>query len=166
MTLLLRLAYSLGLLLATVLFLPASLFGQAVELSGGTSTLYQAGGGSITVHAPSYDFTLGAGTIDGHIYEGAQLVKATLHAKYILGDDRISFILPTDIFDLSHFLFALGIGMSTTRAKTDIMVFAGTTATDYNSTLFDGLKPNERAGILFLKKKLNPRWQLFSDTII
>lgn len=166
MTLLLRLAYSLGLLLAIVLALPASLFGQAIELSGGTSTLYQAGGGSITVHAPSYDLTLGAGTIDGHIYEGAQLVKATPHAKYILGDDRISFILPTDIFDSSHFLFALGIGMSTTRAKTDIMVFAGATATDYNSPLFDGVKPNDPAGILFLKKKLNPRWQLFSDTII
>lgn len=163
MTLLLRLAYSLGLLLAS---LPASLFGQALELNGGTSTLYQAGGGSIVVHAPSYDLTLGAGTIDGQIFEGAQLIKATSKAKYILGDDRISFILPTDIFDSSHFLFARGVGMSTTRAKTDILVFAGATVTDYNSPLFDGAKIDDPAGILFLKKELNPRWQLSSDTII
>jgi hypothetical protein len=161
-----RLAYSLGLSLSIALCLQTSLFGQVFELRGGTSTLYQAGGGSITMHAPSYDLTVGAGTIDGHIYEGAQLIKATPHAKYILGDDRISFHLPTDIFDSSHFLFARGIGMSTTRAKTDILVFAGATATDYNSPLFDAAKTDDPAGILFLTKKLNPRWQLFSDTII
>jgi hypothetical protein len=163
--LLLRLIYSLGLLFL-VLFLHASLLGQAFELSGGTSTLYQAGGGSITVHAPSYDLTLGAGIIDGHIFEGAQLIKATPNSKYIFGDNRISFRLPTDIFDSSHFLFARGIGMSTTRSKTDILAFVGATATDYNSPLFDGAKINDPAGILFLKKIPNSRWQIFSDTII
>lgn len=161
-----RLACRLGLSVLAASCCQHLLSAQTFELSGGTSTLYQAGGGSITVRAPSYDFTLGAGTIDGHIFEGAQLIKATTHAKYILGDDHINFYLPTDIFDSSHFLFARGVGMSTTRQQTDILAFVGATATEYSSPLFDGAKTNEPAGILFLKKTINSRWQLFSDTII
>jgi hypothetical protein len=154
-----------GLVLFASLCLQPSLFAQVFEIGGGTSTLYQAGGGSITMHASSYDVTMGAGSIDGHILEGARLVKATPHATYILGDDRIDFRLPTDIFDSSHFLLARGAGISTTRGTTDILAFGGAIATDYNSPFFDGEKTNDPAGILFLTKKLTPHWQLFSDTI-
>ncbi len=118
------------------------------------------------MHAPSYDLTAGVGVIDGHVLGGAQMVKAKPHATYILGDDRIGFRLPTDIFDVSHFFLARGIGMHTTRRGNDVMAFVGATATDYNSPLFDGAKTNEAAGVLFLKRNLNPNLQLISDTIV
>jgi hypothetical protein len=143
-----------------------SLFAQVIEAGGGTSSLYQAGGGSITVHAPNYDLTMGAGTIDGHFLEGMQLVKAAPHGgKYIFGDARIPFELPTDIFDTSHFILARGVGLNTFHANSDIFAFAGATATDYNSPLFDGAKAADAAGIFFLKKNINPHWQFFSDTV-
>ena len=69
--------------------LPLSLRAQVFEVGGGTSTLFQGSGGSITTHAASYDLTLGAGSIGGQIIEGARLVKATPDAKYIVGDDQI-----------------------------------------------------------------------------
>ena len=62
---------------------------QVFEVGGGNSSLYQAGGGSVTIHAPSYDFSIGAGTVDGHLLEGARMIKATPHGTYIFGDERI-----------------------------------------------------------------------------
>jgi hypothetical protein len=163
---LLRVACILGLSILLSPWLQTSLLAQVFEVGGGTSTLYQASGGGVTVHAPSYDLTVGAGVIDGHLLGGAQMVKATPHATYILGDDRISFRLPTDIFDVSHFFLARGIGMRATRRGNDILALVGATATDYNSPLFDGAKTNQAAGVLFLKRNLKPNLGLISDTIV
>lgn len=157
-------------ILALVVFVSSCfqspLMAQVFEVGGGTSTLYQAGGGSIKVRAPNYELTFGAGSIDGHILGSARLVTSTAHAKFIFGDDLINFHLPTDIFDTSHYLLARGIGVRATRGATDILAFAGATATDYNSPLFDGEKTNDPAGVLFLSRKFGSHWQLFSDTVI
>jgi hypothetical protein len=147
-------------------WLQTSLQAQVFEVGGGTSTLYQATGGGVTMHGRSYDLTVGGGTIDGHVLGGAQMIKATPHATYIIGDDRIPFRLPTDIFDVSHFFLARGIGMRTTRRGNDMLAFVGATATDYNSPIFDGPKTNQAAGIFFMKRSLSPNLQLFSDSII
>lgn len=149
-----------------LLLVCGTLSAQVFEISGGNSSLYQAGGGSITVHAPSYDLTLGAGTASGHIIEGLRLVKATERAKYIFGDDRIDFRLPTDIFDTSHYLLARGAGFSMARRNTEMLAFAGATSFDYSSPLFAAAKSSDPAGVFFLRRKLNPQWQLFSDTVI
>ncbi len=151
-------------LLLSLCFQP-SLSAQVFEIGGGTSTLYQAGGGSITMHAPHYDVTMGAGSVDGHILGGGRLVKTTKTATYILGDDQIDFRLPTDVFDTSHFLLARGGGIASTRGTTEMLSFAGAIATDYNSPFFDGEKTSDPAGVFFLTKKLSPRWKIFSDTV-
>jgi len=148
------------------LCLADSLSAQVFQVGGGTSSLYQSGGGSVSVRGSSYNLTLGAGTIAGHILEGAKLEKATSNAKYIVGDDLIDFHLPTDIFDTSHFLLARGAGVSMVRRETDIMAFAGGISTEYSTPLFDGAKINQAAGMLFLKKQLGPSLQLFSDTVV
>jgi hypothetical protein len=147
------------------LCLAGALSAQVFQVDGGTSSLYQSGGGSVTVRASSYNVTLGGGTTAGHLMEGAQLVKATSNAKYTVGDDRIDFSLPTDIFDTSHFLLARGAGVSTTLRHTDIMAFAGGVSTEYSTPLFNGAKINKAAGILFLKKQFGSTLHFFSDTI-
>jgi hypothetical protein len=156
----------LGYLTLASPWFQAPLLAQVFEVGGGTSTLYQATGGGVTVRAKTYDLTIGAGIIDGHILGGAQMVKATPHATYILGDDRISFSLPTDVFDVSHFFFARGIGVRATRGQNDMLAFVGATTTDYNSPLFDGAKTNQAAGVFFLRRTLSSHLQLFSDSII
>jgi hypothetical protein len=146
--------------------LPLSLPAQVFEVGGGTSSLVQGSGGSITTHAASYDLTLGAGSLQGHLVEGARLVKATPQAKYIIGDNQIAFQLPTDIFDASHFLLARGVGVQTTHNGTNTLAFAGATATAYSSPFFTGATTDNFTGVLFVQKKLGPRLQLFSDTIV
>jgi len=162
---LLRLLCIFGLALFVHSCLPPRLFAQVIEIGGGTSTLYQGSGGSIATHAPGYDLTLGAGTVDGHLIEGARLVKPTPHAKYILGDDQISFQLPTDIFDAGHFLLVRGAGVAATRGKTDLLAFAGATATAYSNPLFIGAKTNELAGVFIFQTRLSSHLRLFSDTV-
>ena len=141
------------------------LHAQVFEVGGGNSSLYQAGGGSVTIHAPNYDFSIGAGTVDGHLLEGARMIKATPHGTYIFGDDRIDFRLPTDIFDTSHYLLARGAGFSGVRHDIDIVAFAGATSLDYSSPFFNGAKMTDPAGVLFIKKKLSPALELYSDTV-
>jgi hypothetical protein len=156
--------------IAPLLMLAASSIGgalsaQVFQVGGGTSTLYQAGGGIITIRAPSYDLSAGAGTMSGHVIRGARLVKSTPAVKYILGDDRIDFRFPTDVFDTSHFLLARGIGVGIAReGKADILAFVGATATDFGNPLFEGAKTENPAGILFLTKKLKKAIGSYSPT--
>jgi len=139
---------------------------QVVEIGGGNSSLYQAGGGSVTIHASSYDLSLGAGTVDGHILGGARMLKKTERGTYVIGDERIDFRLPTDIFDSSHFLLVRGAGFSGVRHDVDIVAFAGASSLEYSSPLFNASKATDSVGVLFVKKTLSPQWQIFSDTIV
>jgi len=139
---------------------------QVFEVGGGTSSLYQAGGGAVTIHAKSYDLNIGAGTVDGHLLGGARLLKKTERGTYVVGDDRIDFRLPTDIFDTSHFLLVRGAGFSGVRHDLDIISFAGASSLEYNSPFFNASKASDPVGVLFLKKKLAPNWQFFSDTVV
>ena len=139
---------------------------QVFEVGGGTSSLYQAGGGSLTMHSKGFDMTIGAGTADGHLLEGGRILKSTRNGTYIFGDDRIDFRLPTDVFDSSHYLLARGAGFSGVRRDIDIVAFGGAMSVEYDSPFFNGAKSSSPAGILFLKDKLNSKWRIYSDTVI
>ena len=145
---------------------PLLLRAQVVEVSGGTSSLYQAGGGSVTVRASGLDFTVGAGTVNGEVLEGVRMVKATPRGSYTFGDNRIDFQLPTDIFDSTHYLLVRGAGFSGVRHDFDLVVFAGLLSSEYNSPLFNSAKAGDAAGMLFLKRRLNQRWMVYSDSVI
>jgi hypothetical protein len=93
-----------------------NLHGQVFEVGGGASSLYQAQGGTLAAHGPSYDASIGAGIVAGKFVGGANLTKMVGRSTYILGDDYIRFQLPTDIFDTSHYLVAQGAGVKTTLA--------------------------------------------------
>src|ERR1700733_13139639 len=93
---------------------------QVLELNGGSSSLYQAQGGTLSARGPSYDASLGAGIVAGKFVGGANFTKMAGRYKFIVGDDYVRFELPTDIFDSSHYLIALGAGVKTKVLDTDI----------------------------------------------
>ena len=138
---------------------------QVFEVSGGDSSLYQAGGGSVAFHAPSYNATLGAGMIGGHFTYGAKVEKEIGSAVYSAGDEQIDFLLPTDVFDPSHYLYARGFGMKTSRDGFDLFTFGGTISTLYETPMFEGAGFGSGVGFLSLRKELSPRWKLWSDTV-
>jgi len=144
---------------------PARLAGQAVELSGGDSSLYQASGGTVSVHGPNYELSLAAGSANGTFLEGAHMVRSTPNGTYILGDDRIDFQLPTDVFDESHFLLVRGIGYRFAQPGSDLIAFLGTDTQNYNTPFFTAAKFGNPVGVLFMNKTLTPHWQFLSDTV-
>jgi hypothetical protein len=130
--------------------------GQVFEVAGGSSSLYQAQGGTLSARGPSYDASIGAGVIAGRFVGGANITKMIGRSTYILGDDYIRFLLPTDIFDTSHYLIAQGVGVKTTLRKTAILGFAGALSNEFDSPLFEGARAQSGAGILFLTRPVTP----------
>jgi len=143
----------------------ARLHGQVFVVSGGSSSLYEAQGGTITAKGESYNASVGAGVIDGQVVGGANLTKVIGSSTYIFGDDYIRFVLPTDIFDSSHYLVAAGAGVKTELWSTDVFAFGGATSNSFASPLFQGFKAESPAGILFLKKRLNRSFDLTSNFV-
>lgn len=142
-----------------------SLHAQVFELNGGTSSLYQAQGATLTARGGSYTASIGAGVIAGQFVGGANLTKLVGRSTYILGNDYIPFTLPTDIFDSSHYLVALGGGLHTTINGTDILAFGGATSNSFSSPLFQGARAETPAGVLFLKQKLGPAFSASSHFV-
>ncbi len=132
------------------------LHAQVFEINGGSSSLYDAQGGTLSAKGASYDASIGAGVIAGKFVGGASLTKEVGQSTFLLGSDYIRFQLPTDIFDSSHYVVALGAGVHTRLAETDLFAFGGATSTDFSSPLFEGARAQNPAAILFLKRKLIP----------
>jgi hypothetical protein len=144
---------------------PPSLGAQALELSGGDSSLYPAAGGTVSLHGPNYEVSLGAGSANGTFLEGARMLRSTPNGTYIFGDDRIDFQLPTDVFDDSHFLLVRGIGYRANEQDSSVIAFVGTNSQNYNTPFFTAAKFGDPVGVLFVNKKLSRNWQFVSDTV-
>jgi Carboxypeptidase regulatory-like domain len=139
--------------------------GQVFQLHGGASSLYQAQGGTLSVRGSGYTGSVGAGTVAGKFAGGANLTKVMGRSTWIMGDDFIHFVLPTDIFDASHYVVAQGLGVMTTWKSTGVFAFAGATSTVFDSPLFEGARAESPAFILFLDKRLAPGLALSSKMI-
>ena len=141
------------------------LIAQVFQVNGGASSLYEAQGGTLSVRGPSYKASVGAGTVAGRFVGGANFTKVVGQATWIMGDDLIHFVLPTDIFDTSHFVVAQGAGVMTTLHHTGVFAFAGATSTAFDSPLFEGARAENPALILFLDRPLAPGLSISSKMI-
>ncbi len=143
----------------------ASLRGQVFQLSGGSSSLYDAQGGTLTAQGPNFDASVGMGVLGGKLVGGAKLTKVWGRTTYSMGEDYVHFQLPTDIFDDSHYLITMGAGVKTNVGNTDIFAFAGATSSDFYSPLFEGVRAESPAGVLFMKRQITPDLQISSHMV-
>jgi len=141
------------------------LMAQVFQVRGGASSLYQAQGGALVMHASGYQASLGAGTVGGRFVGGANFTKVVGRSTWIAGDDYIHFVLPTDIFDTSHYVVAQGIGVMTTLRNTGIFAFAGATSTGFNSPLFEAARAENPAFLLFLDRRLGRGFAISSKMV-
>ncbi len=152
------------LLLLMTIFFP-NLRAQVFEVNGGSSSLYDAQGGTLTAKGPSYDASLGAGIVAGKLVGGANLTKVIGRATYLAGDDYIQFVLPTDTFDTSHYVIAMGAGVKGKWGGTDVFAFAGATSNSFDSPFFEGVRAESPAGILFLRKPIGAHLAATSNMV-
>lgn len=153
-------------LLVIAMLFAATANGQVFRVQGGTSTMLNAQGGSIEFKAPNYDGSVNIGYFEGHLRYGAedryQFRKFTL----LTGDESFPFVLPTDIFDASHYFSMRGVGVTRKDASGQYYAFAGTTSTWLGTGLFNAATSDDPAGMLFFERKISDHFKFFSRNII
>jgi hypothetical protein len=139
-------------------------YGQIFQLEGGTSTLYQAHGGSLAFRAANYDGWVGVGSLNG-LRAGAFLRTHVRDSTLTLGDDVIPFRLPTDIFDSSHYLMGRGVGLTRSWGTTRVFGFAGATSVGWGTPFFRAAEVQKGVGLIFLERQLTPSLSVFSRNV-
>src|SRR5690348_4724525 len=86
-------------LIVFVLFLPAPIRAQVFEVTGGSSSLFDATGGSIVIHGAASEVSAGLGSLAGRLRFGGAFRTSHGSNDLTVGDNYIPFRLPTDIFD-------------------------------------------------------------------
>jgi hypothetical protein len=139
--------------------------GQVFRIQGGESTMLDAQGGSVEFKAPNYDGSFGLGFYQGHMRLGAQARYLFRGYTILAGDHNIPFILPTDVFDSSHYFSARGAGVSRCDERSRFLGFAGTTSTSLGTGFFNAASSDRPVALFLYERKLNPHFTFFSRSI-
>jgi hypothetical protein len=148
------------------LLLAESAIAQVFKVQGGTSTLLNAEGGSVEFTGPDYKGNIGLGFFDGHFEYGAEARRPFHGYTLLAGDENVPFVLPTDIFDSSHYFSARGAGVMRKDSDGTLYVFGGTTSTWLGTGFFNGAKSDDPVGIFFYERKLTDGLRFFSRDIV
>jgi hypothetical protein len=157
-------AFAIAIVCAICLAWPHRADGQVFQLAGGSSSLLNAEGGSVEVHAENYTGRLDLGYL-GRPSLGFFLSRPYKTAVLGAGDQQIPFVLPTDLFD--HSFYFLGRGVSLTRNVGDsrLFVFAGTTADGYFAPFLNVARIDTPSGAIFYEKQISPTLRFFSRDV-
>jgi hypothetical protein len=153
-------------LLIALAILTATANSQVFRVQGGTSTLLNAEGGSVEFKAPNYDGNIGVGFYNGKVQFGAE--SRYLFRGYTLlgGDENVPFMLPTDVFDGSHYFSARGVGATRKFENSSFYALVGTTSTWFGTGFFNSATSDDPVAILFYERTLSRELKFFSRDII
>lgn len=156
---LLLLAFALPFWTAT------SVHGQVFQVEGGSSTLFQASGGSMQVRTPDTEASVGLGFLDGEFTSGGWYRRKWDDLTFTLGDEAIPVRLPTDLFDSSHYFFGRGSSLAIQRPRTRIFTFAGVTSNGTSAPFFPGGNFGKTTGAVFIDHELSRNLHFSSRNI-
>jgi hypothetical protein len=139
---------------------------QVFRVQGGTSTMLNAEGGSVEFTAPKYDGSVNLGYFEGHLRYGAENRYQFQNFTLLTGDETVPFVLPTDVFDASHYFSVRGMGVTHKDGVLKYYAFAGTTSTWLGTGLFNAATSDDPVGMLFYERKLSPHFKFFSRDIV
>jgi hypothetical protein len=141
---------------------PATTFAQVVQVQAGSSSLYDAHGGSVELRNGSVTLGVGAGQLGGSFTAGLSL-RASVGSFIVGGGDQIvDFDLPTDVFGGSRYVPIRGAGLERRSARTRVVVIGGLTSQTMGAPFFKGARGGDGAGLVFVERQLTTRTKLFS----
>jgi len=134
---------------------------QVLQATGGTSTLFNASGGSLEIRGPQFTNRIDLGYVGG-FREGFSLTRPFKRGILDLGDQTIPFRLPTDIFDQSHYF--LGRGASFSRGNDDhkLFLFAGSTTQGFFAPFLNVAAIDTPTAALFYQATVSPTLKFYS----
>ncbi|MCI0403517.1 MAG: SPOR domain-containing protein [Acidobacteria bacterium] len=140
--------------------------GQVFRLGAGSSSLFQAQGGSLEVRGRNYEGWVGVGETNGRLRVGMFSRFKYHDLTFTVGDDNLKFEMPTDIFGSSHYFPVRGVGVARSFGDTKITAFAGTTSTTFGSPFFRAADTDQPVGLVFVDSKLTDNLKLFSRNLV
>ena len=152
--------------LIAIAILASTATAQVFRVQGGTSTLLNAEGGSVEFKAPNYDGSLGLGFYNGKVQFGAETRYLFHKYTFLAGDENVPFLLPTDVFDGSHYFSARGIGATRKFENSTFYAFAGTTSTWFGSGFFNAATSDDPVAIFFYERALSRELKFYSRDIV
>jgi len=138
--------------------------GQVFHLTGGSSSLLNAEGGSLEVHANNYTARIDLGYL-GRPGLGFFLSRPYKTSVLGAGDQQIPFVLPTDLFDSSFYFLGRGVSLTRKVAGTRLFVFAGATTDGYFAPFLNVARTDKPSGAIFYEKQLSPSLRFFSRNV-
>ena len=149
---------------AALAALPVPARAQVFRLQAGSSTLYQAHGGSIFVKADQYEAMFGIGDLDP-FRVGASVRTRFRSADVGLGDAIVPFQLPTDVFASGHSFLGRGMSVGYEADGVRLFTMGGTTSTGYWAPYTFGARPDEPVGLCFLEGVVSPTLKVSSRSL-
>lgn len=159
-----RTMLTMALVGACLWALPAG--AQVFKIGAGSSSLYDAEGGSFEMKSHKYSVSLGVGEVGGKLRLGALLKTRFHHYDVTAGDDTIRFRMPTDIFDGGHYFLGRGVGLSGKWHGAKLYAFGGATSDLFATPFLHVASANQPLGLLFLDVPLSERVQFFSRNVV
>jgi hypothetical protein len=138
---------------------------QVIQLSGGSSSLMETQGGSVQVDSENAHGTFGLGWHDG-LRTGFLAESNFDGAKVSLGDEIIPFVLPTDVFDTSCYLWGRGIGLRRQVGDGDALIFAGYTSESLNTPFVNTATPDDPIAAFFYRHPLGEKFKFSSYNLV
>ncbi len=140
--------------------------GQAFALTGGSSSIFDANGGSFEMRTLNYTGRIDLGYMNGlslgfsmlHLYRGALLDA---------GDQQIPLVFPTDIFNPSYYFFGRGLSVlrKNKNRNTRLFVFVGATSTAYWAPFLNTARTSSLVGAIFYERQISPSLRWFSRNV-
>jgi hypothetical protein len=138
---------------------------QVIQLSGGSSSLMETQGGSLQVDSENARGAFGLGWHDG-LRTGFLAESNFNGTKVSLGDEMIPFVLPTDIFDTSYYLWGRGVGLRRSMGDGEAMIFAGYTSESLNTPFVNTASANDPVAAFFYRHPLGEKFKFSSYNLV
>ncbi len=138
---------------------------QVFQLTGGSSSLLNAEGGSLEIRADDYTARIDLGYL-GRPSLGFFLSRPFRGLILGAGDQQIPFVLPTDIFDRSFYFLGRGASLTRNVGDSRLFVFAGATTQGYFAPFLTIARSDTPSGAIFYEKQLSPTLRFFSRNVI
>lgn len=153
-----------GLVCALAMFSSRPAAAQVFQVTGGSSNLVDAEGGSLVVKTNNYSGRIDLGYL-GRPSLGFSVLTTYKGSLVDAGDQPIPFFLPTDLFEPNFAFLGRGLSASRTVDGGKLFAFAGATSNGYYAPFLNVATADTPAGAIYYEKPLSPTLRFYSRNI-
>lgn len=139
--------------------------GQVIQLQGGSSSLLDAYGGSLELHAGDSVGRLDLGFL-GRPELGFSYTKPYHGWNYTLGDRIIPFVLPTDQFSRSSYFLGRGLSLEKREGGDRILFYVGTTSLGFRTPYVNLARSQQAVELIFYEHQISQKSRFYSYNIL